>query len=231
MKDMVGVKINRLTGIKPSFQDGKGQWHWLFACDCGNEKVVNAVNVRNGQTKSCGCAFLGHFPSKETKQKMRLAKLGTKQTKEHIEKVRKSNLKTRRAPGYVNPLVGKPGPWTGKKRPENSGENNPRWKGGVSLKNRTLRQNIMSTFEYKNWRKTVFLRDGYTCQKCKKTGVTLNADHIEAFSLIMKKHNIDSVTKALICDELWKIENGRTLCVPCHERTENYKRRALLINK
>ena len=28
---------------------------WLCRCDCGNEKVVSLIHLRNGSTRSCGC--------------------------------------------------------------------------------------------------------------------------------------------------------------------------------
>lgn len=101
------------------------------------------------------------------------------------------------------------------------------WKGGVSEKNRTLRQNIMATTEYRQWRTAVFERDSYSCQECgarngKGKAVVFNADHIEAFALILQKHGIDSVQGALICADLWSVSNGRTLCVPCHVETPNF---------
>ena len=107
------------------------------------------------------------------------------------------------------------------------GANSPLWRGGVSKINRTLRQNIMSTTEYTQWRTSVFEKDDYTCQECgarSQAGqkVVLNADHIEAFSVLMKKHGVDSVQSALICEDLWRISNGRTLCVFCHRKTPTY---------
>ena len=29
--------------------------HWLFKCDCGNEKTIWVAAVKSGNTKSCGC--------------------------------------------------------------------------------------------------------------------------------------------------------------------------------
>lgn len=203
MKDMVGVKNNRLTGISPSFQDGKGQWHWLFACDCGKEKIVNAVNVRNGNTQSCGCAIKGHFPSKEAREKMRIAKLGRKQTKEHIEKTRKSNLKTRSASGYISPLVGRQSPLKGLKRPDLSGENNARWVADRSKLVVSEKKHLDS--KYRIWMREVKNRDGWKCRIANgDCSGRLEAHHI----LPWRSH-----------PELrYQINNGITLCVFHHPR-------------
>lgn len=105
-----------------------------------------------------------------------------------------------------------------------SGANHWKWKGGVTSLNHKIRQSS----QYRNWRTSIFTRDRFTCQLCGETGVRLNADHIEAFSVIMKKHSVDSFQSALICADLWDIANGRTLCVPCHKKTDNYGAKALI---
>lgn len=56
LKDMVGIKNNKLTGIKQVDSNKHGQAMWLFICDCGKECIVSAYAVRQGHTKSCGCA-------------------------------------------------------------------------------------------------------------------------------------------------------------------------------
>lgn len=88
------------------------------------------------------------------------------------------------------------------------GENSHFWKGGISQANRTERMNFMRTLEYKSWRKAVFERDEYTCQMCFVVGGILNADHIKPYSLFPE----------LRLD----IDNGRTLCAPCHRTTDSY---------
>ena len=49
-----GDKFGRLTAIEFAGLRKNSQ-HWLFRCNCGNKKVVRAINVKNGNTKSCGC--------------------------------------------------------------------------------------------------------------------------------------------------------------------------------
>ena|SRR3990167_5499748 len=64
------------------------------------------------------------------------------------------------------------------------------------------------TREYKTWRKSVFERDNYTCSWCGQVGGQLNVDHIRPVSLFP--------------DSILDIENGRTLCVECHKKTDTY---------
>lgn len=92
-------------------------------------------------------------------------------------------------------------PWNkGKKFLQISGENNPNWKGG---KDKILL--ARSQIEYFIWRKMVFERDNYTCQKCKDNkGHNLNAHHIENFSTNIEKR--------------YAVSNGITLCNKCHNK-------------
>jgi predicted restriction endonuclease len=57
--------------------------------------------------------------------------------------------------------------------------------------------------EYKAWRKAVFERDNYTCQICESHGCKLNAHHIKSYAYHPQLRT--------------DIENGVTLCVPCHK--------------
>lgn len=74
---------------------------------------------------------------------------------------------------------------------------------------RTNRQQ-RNTPQYAEWRKKVFERDNYTCQKCGQRGGKLNAHHIKPF----RKY------KSL----RYEVANGITLCEKCH-REEHRKHR------
>jgi hypothetical protein len=92
------------------------------------------------------------------------------------------------------------------------------WQGGKTI----FQTQIRHCYKYQLWRKKVFERDNWTCQKCKKRGIILNADHIIPFALILTKNNIKTLNDALTCEELWDINNGQTLCVDCHKKTDTY---------
>jgi hypothetical protein len=90
-------------------------------------------------------------------------------------------------------------PWNkGKKCPERSGDKNNKWKGGITSEQEKIRKSP----EYKLWRKSVFERDLYTCQKCNKVGGILRAHHIDSFDNNPNKRTL--------------IDNGITFCQECH---------------
>jgi len=103
--------------------------------------------------------------------------------------------------------------WGGKQ-----GEGTPNWRGGTTK----LGQLIRSCRKYRDWREKIFNRDNRTCVKCRVENVPIHADHIKPFYEIIKENNIKTVEQAKQCKELWDINNGRTLCIPCHTRTTSY---------
>lgn len=54
----------------------------------------------------------------------------------------------------------------------------------------------------KNWRKSVYEKDGFNCVRCGKHGGDLNAHHVQAY-------DTDK-------DQRFSVDNGATLCVSCH---------------
>lgn len=82
-----------------------------------------------------------------------------------------------------------------------TGEHSSNWKGGITPELMAARNNT----QYDRWRIAVFERDNYTCQNCDdRQGHNLNAHHIISFARNKElRYNID---------------NGITLCAPCHRR-------------
>ena len=78
------------------------------------------------------------------------------------------------------------------------------WKGGKTKESKLRKTNA----QYKNWRKEVFERDNYTCQRCGKHTNNLEAHHIKEQS---------RYPELIYC-----LDNGLTLCHNCHKLTDNY---------
>lgn len=54
-QDLTGQRFGRLTVIAIHGKDKRGKLLWLCRCDCGNTSTVRPYNLKNGNTKSCGC--------------------------------------------------------------------------------------------------------------------------------------------------------------------------------
>ncbi|HEC65377.1 hypothetical protein LCGC14_1222640 [marine sediment metagenome] len=84
-----------------------------------------------------------------------------------------------------------------------------------------LRRHIYNSQRWRDWRSAIFERDNFTCQLCEKRGGYLEADHYPiSFSVLLKKYNIKSLEDSLNCEEMWQIDNGRTLCKDCHNKNK-----------
>lgn len=57
-KDITGQKFGRLTVIANAGSNRRGKRLWLCRCDCGKETTCEGVNLRNGNSSSCGCIRL-----------------------------------------------------------------------------------------------------------------------------------------------------------------------------
>lgn len=78
------------------------------------------------------------------------------------------------------------------------------WKGGVTK----ITQIGRGGKKYKIWQRKVFNRDGFRCVWC-GGNERLEADHIKRWSTHPKLR--------------YKLSNGRTLCMKCHNKTRNKK--------
>ena len=95
--------------------------------------------------------------------------------------------------------------WFGKTRPDIAGPRSNLWRCGITETHRYIR----TSSAYARWRKAVFERDKYTCVKCgDDRGGNLQADHIKPFAYFPELR--------------FDVNNGRTLCTPCHKETPTW---------
>lgn len=222
----IGEKFERLTIIKLERKDSRYRRYYLCKCDCGNTKIVRYDCLTSGNTKSCGCMLKesaqknGYKNLKDLTGKkfgrLKVLKLTNIDddfyTKYYLCKcdcgkevvVRgnhltigktkscgclKSEVHSKRMKGNKN--------WNHIHKGKEHPNYNPELTDEERIANRDTTDNI-------NWRKSVYERDNYTCQKCKKRGnQDINAHHISNYS------NDE--------DNRYNIDNGITLCVKCHK--------------
>ena len=120
---------------------------------------------------------------------------GKKKSEEHKRNISEA-LKNSEAAKKQWFKKGKDNPAYGR---DQKGEKNHNWKGGKTNSNQKKRNDP----RYHAWRKEVFERDRFECQKCGNKG-WLQAHHIIPISVDESK--------------IWDIDNGLTVCVPCHEK-------------
>jgi 5-methylcytosine-specific restriction endonuclease McrA len=89
------------------------------------------------------------------------------------------------------------------------GSEHPLWQGGA----REQRKREMKGYPYRDWRTAVFTRDNWTCQCCGIRGGYLEADHIKPWCAFP--------------DLRYDVNNGRTVCRPCHVKLDTHGHKAL----
>lgn len=174
--DLNGFTFGRLEVIERAENTKAGKARWLCRCICGNLKVVTAGHLKSGKIQSCGCLKDEVTQAKADKRKDDASSTITCEHCKQIKINKQSYNKNRRfcSTDCYN-----------KSRISEESNNNAR-----------------DTFNYRVWRKDVYIKDNYTCQKCGKRGGDLNAHHIKSFSKF---------------EELrLSVANGSTLCNKCH---------------
>lgn len=130
-----------------------------------------------------------------TRQKISQKLQGKTKSQEHrnnLSKSMKSSDKAKKQQfkkGKDNPAFGR----------NQTGEANNNWKGGKTNSNQKLRNSP----EYKVWRTTCMERDHFKCTDCGAKGY-LQVHHIKPISTFPEL--------------IWVIDNGKTVCVSCHEK-------------
>lgn len=159
--------------------------------------------------------LLGRKQSPELVEKRRLANIGKKRTPEQNEEMSK-RMKGRKLSEEWKRKIGIAS--KGRKHTEETkgkmsemlmGKNGSNWKGGISSINERIRRGL----KIRLWREAVFKRDNYTCVQCGlRSGngkrVILNSDHIQSFAFYPELR--------------FELTNGRTLCLDCHRKTDNF---------
>jgi 5-methylcytosine-specific restriction endonuclease McrA len=89
------------------------------------------------------------------------------------------------------------------------------WENDPRKNSKEYYNNIRWSIQFKEWRKAVFERDDYTCQRCGLRGGKLEPHHIFRF--------------AYFPEFRFSVANGMVLCFDCHQLTKKYDKRFKLV--
>jgi len=168
----------------------------------GAKGMHHTEEWKNYMSKISSLNRVGKKASQETRWRMSVSHLGKKLS----EAQRKKMSISMKLNGHMPPIL--------------KGEKNSHWKGGVT----PLYFSIRGLREMDEWRIAVFERDGYKCLRCKDdTGGNLNAHHVKPFIQILNEYGVKNIDDAIACLELWRIDNGVTLCSDCHKKEHAYR--------
>ncbi len=172
----------------------------------GKRKGIVCTEQRRERIRK---ANTGKKMTEDAKKKLSMARMGIKFSAETRKKMSAAKVGRKLSPETLRKL-------SISKR----GDRSWNWQGGIT----PLYHAIRRSFEYRQWLSDVFTRDDFTCQECGLRGCVLNAHHIKEFVRIIKEYDIKTIEQARACEELWNINNGITLCVPCHKKTKTWGR-------
>lgn len=147
----------------------------------------------------------GWHVSAATKKKLSLINKGKFLSEEHKKKISMSHTGKKKSAEHRKHIgdAFRGRKLSAERRASMSGANNHNWKGGITKGNRKIRNSA----EYRLWRKAVLQRDGGKCIWC-GSPENVEADHIKPFAHYPELR--------------FAIDNGRTLCKPCHTTTDTF---------
>lgn len=158
----------------------------------------------------------GYIPTEEHRKRLAISKFGAKNPSKRTDVRKRIGVANK---GKIPWNKGIPRTEEEKKKMSNTkkgrpnfkirGSKHPHWRGGVTKEHVRIR----NSGEYRSWRLAVLERDCNMCVFCSDVGNV--ADHIKPFYLFPELR--------------LAIDNGRTLCVDCHKKTDTYGRKVLKI--
>ena len=208
------------------FKKGQIPWDKEIGHSEETKRLMSGIAKKRFANKE-NHPLYGKHHSVETRKKLSFIFKGKKLSDSHREKIRVAMQQFR---GMNNPMRRKN--VAEKVGQKIRGSNHYGWKGGIT----PLKKTIRDCAEYARWRTAIFTRDSFTCVLCgAKNGngksIYFEADHYpKPFAEILLGSNIKNLEEALGCSEFWNLDNGRTICLECHNKTKTGRPRNAYLN-
>jgi hypothetical protein len=107
-------------------------------------------------------------------------------------------------------------------------EYNPNNISQAAMPTPLLKLKIRNTTQYLQWRLLILKRDGFRCQLCCSSikdnkSLRLEVHHPKRFDDVCIENNVTTIEQALVCKELWNLDNGISICYSCHKDIEKLR--------
>jgi hypothetical protein len=202
IKDLRNKRFDKLTAIDfyKYESNGKTDVFWNCICDCGRTTSVTSTSLSNSINNDCGfCKFEEMIGEKfgrwtvisaikvDARNKVLCECSCNKKTKKTFVPSRLIYGDSKSCGCYHKDIV-----------KTHCGENHYRWNYNLTDEEREIGRGYP---EYYEWRKTVFERDGYTCQICgDNRGGNLVAHHLDGYNWCIERR-LDITNGITLCDD------------------------------
>lgn len=208
-ENLAGQRFSRYTVIGP-YDIVRNIVRWVCKCDCGTEKIVWANNLKAGHVISCGCA---QREKAVEAGKLNAANIIGQRFGRLMVLERSGSTKAQKARWLCKCDCGgsKVVP-TGALRNGNTQScgciqketmHRIRWREDLTMEERFNSRHRDLMPEMAVWKKSVYIRDGHTCQSC--------GDRKQRLLVAHHKNSWRDFP-----DQRFVVENGVICCRPCH---------------
>ena len=200
--DLMGQRFGRLVVIEKTKERRGGCIVWKVKCDCGRITTAASYDLRCGDTTSCGCSKRADMVGKRFGRITVISYSHTAKNGSAYWNVLCDcgNRKVICGGNLRSGATKSCGCITKELMSAAKGPLSNFWNPKLTDKDRLDNRKYP---EYYEWRKAVFKRDDFTCQRCGERGGKLNTHHIESYA-DNKKLRVE-------------LSNGITLCEACHK--------------
>lgn len=230
-EDLTGQIFGKLTVLEWKNFSKRPTLRWLVRCACGNELYVATAMLKNGHTKTCRkCPrhkdFSGQIFGQLTALEIDHIRTNPNGQTQTMWKMLCTcgGLCVVAVSHLTDGGVKSCGCLMENMYPKKPRKKATSRKSAQSVPTNSIKKELRTLPEYRDWKWAVYARDSNCCQVCgvrKSNKVRTEAHHIVTVDDIVCRYELTSIDKAKECQILWDITNGITLCYRCHKNVHN----------